>query len=387
MSAPLYRRKTTEVFPMTYSYDQRKTAGQKETPVKAQSPASDVLSSSALLSEVRLGPPSDLPGAIREKFENAFGADLSAVRLYQSQAVADAGAEAVTMGEKVAFAPGLLDFTSLSGQTLLGHELSHVVSQQRGEVTGKGFLNDTALEARADREGAMAASGQQIAVPTAALSASGAAGASGPMQAKKSTADELLPSYHRNVVPLPLTSHLNNTPSMRNKPFEGEGYPLVKPTGAAGPIALLNNNIFKPGSSAFTSAAKLANTHYAGADKKQLTSGVWGGGWSPAIQGVGGGLGAISGLLTFMGKGGSSIRNYKNMKAGASGFDATEDLLDCVGGVGAMGLGGLTMFKSLKSKIGAKMPFYVRFTKVKHFFDICKKTKDNFAFLNFNFWF
>ena len=44
------------------------------------------------------------------------------------------------------------------------------------------------------------------------------------------------------------------------------------------------------------------------------------------------------------------------MKAGASGFDATEDLLDCVGGVGAMGLGGLTMFKSLAPDTGfAKM--------------------------------
>ena len=125
----------------------------------------------------------DLPEAMRAKMENAFGADLSAVRLYESQAVADAEARAITRGSDIAFAPGMLDFTSFGGQALLGHEISHVVSQARGEVTGGGFLSDHALEARADREGAMAAAGQQIAAPTAAMSAVTAANAAGPMQA------------------------------------------------------------------------------------------------------------------------------------------------------------------------------------------------------------
>jgi hypothetical protein len=127
----------------------------------------------------------DLPETMRAKMENAFGADLSAVKLYESQAVGDAGAEAVTQGSNIAFAPGMLDFTSFGGQALLGHELSHVVSQARGEVSGTGFLNDHALEARADREGAMAAAGQQIAAPTAAMSSVSAAPAAGPMQADK----------------------------------------------------------------------------------------------------------------------------------------------------------------------------------------------------------
>ena len=76
----------------------------------------------------------------------------------------------------------MLDFTSYGGHALLGHEISHVVSQARGEVTGSGFLNDHTLEAKADREGAMAASEQQIAVPTEAMSPVTAAPASGPMQ-------------------------------------------------------------------------------------------------------------------------------------------------------------------------------------------------------------
>ncbi len=127
----------------------------------------------------------DLPDVMREKMENAFGADLSAVRLYESEAVADAGASAITQGSDIAFAPGALDFTSYGGRALLGHEISHVVSQARGEVTGGGFLNDRALEARADREGAMAAAGQTVAMPTAAMSPVSAASAAGPMQAKK----------------------------------------------------------------------------------------------------------------------------------------------------------------------------------------------------------
>ncbi len=107
-----------------------------------------------------LGHKVDLPGQMQAKMESAFGADLSGVQLYESQAVADAGAEAITQGNRIAFAPGQLDFTSMQGQALFGHELSHVVSQARGEVSGGGFLDDHALEARADREGFLAAQGK-----------------------------------------------------------------------------------------------------------------------------------------------------------------------------------------------------------------------------------
>ena len=175
---------------MSYAYAEKKhSAGapQKASPVPA-APALDALRTGAVqpTSEL-LGRPVDLPGAIRAKMEASFGADLSAVKLYESQAVADAGAEAVAQGSRIAFAPGALDFASASGQALLGHELSHVVSQARGEVAGSGFLNDAALEARADREGAMAAAGEQVyAGPvTTALSSASAAPAAGPMQASK----------------------------------------------------------------------------------------------------------------------------------------------------------------------------------------------------------
>ena len=133
-----------------------------------------------------LGRRVDLPGRMQAKMESAFGADLSGVQLYESQAVADAGAQAITQGNRIAFAPGQLDFTSMQGQALLGHELSHVVSQARGEVSGGGFLNDHALEARADREGLLAAQGESVSGGVVApLSGVSAVSAAGPMQAKK----------------------------------------------------------------------------------------------------------------------------------------------------------------------------------------------------------
>ncbi len=187
---------------MSYTYADKKRAGkpaseQKTAPAQ---PSIDALRTGAAKpTSEQMGHRVDLPDAMRSKMENAFGADLSGVKLYESQAVADAGANAVTQGSKIAFAPGKLDFSSYGGQALLGHELSHVVSQQRGEVRGGGFLNDRALEARADREGAMAAAGQQIAMPTAAMSSASAAPAAGPMQAKKPSFAERRYLAHYNA--------------------------------------------------------------------------------------------------------------------------------------------------------------------------------------------
>ena len=171
---------------MSYVYADRKRAvnGTKHPETTPDQPSLDALRSGAASpTPEQMGRRVDLPDAMREKMENAFGADLSSVRLYESETVADAGAGAVTRGSDIAFAPGMLDFTSFGGQALLGHEISHVVSQARGEARGRGFLNDHALEAKADREGAIAASGQTVAPPSAPLSPVGASPAAAPMQA------------------------------------------------------------------------------------------------------------------------------------------------------------------------------------------------------------
>ncbi len=189
---------------MSQTYAQRKRTDSsvpKNETAPAQPSLDALRSGTAQPTREQMGHRVDLPDAMREKMEGAFGADLSAVKLYESEAVADAGANAITRGSDIAFAPGMLDFSSYGGQALLGHEISHVVSQTRGEVSQSGgFLNDHALEARADREGAMAAAGQQVAMPTAAVSGVTAATSVGPMQANKKEknsrqADEITQNY------------------------------------------------------------------------------------------------------------------------------------------------------------------------------------------------
>lgn len=92
----------------------------------------------------------------------------------------------MTQGRNIAFAPGRLDLASTAGQALLGHELSHVVSQARGESAGHGFLANAGLEAQADRQGMLAAQGESVySGPVTPIGTSSAVGASGPMQAKK----------------------------------------------------------------------------------------------------------------------------------------------------------------------------------------------------------
>ena len=173
---------------MSYTYSQQKKKNRKPSNPE---PLSGGMMESALPNSAQLETPGhrvDMPVVMREKMEGAFGMDLTAVKLYENKAVGEAGAEAVTQGSKIAFAPGKLDFSSLHGQALLGHEISHVASQAKGEVKGSGLVNDSALEARADCEGLMAARGESITQgyggAAAPLSSSSAASAAGPMQAK-----------------------------------------------------------------------------------------------------------------------------------------------------------------------------------------------------------
>lgn len=128
------------------------------------SPASDSgelhMSNSDLLSA--LGSPKAMPAPVQAKMEQSFGMSLSDVSLFESPLVSQGGAEAAAAGNRIAFAPGKLDPYSAPGQELLGHELSHVVSQKQGRVHGSGFLNDSALERRADDEGSLAAKGEEV---------------------------------------------------------------------------------------------------------------------------------------------------------------------------------------------------------------------------------
>ena len=226
-----------------YASRKRTNIASPDKKTMPQGPSFDALRSGAAQPTAeQMGHRVDLPDAMRAKMEDAFGADLSAVKLYESQSVADAGAKAMTQGANIAFAPGMLDFTSFGGQALLGHELSHVVSQARGEVTGGGFLNDHALEARADREGAMAAAGETVAMPTAALSTVTAASAAGPMQAKDKDKDK----GKRDVSHVPDNLSIANPTSLKvgsNGVNKNGTMSVAKVGNAAGEQAVLKTGV------------------------------------------------------------------------------------------------------------------------------------------------
>ncbi|MGN0650627.1 MAG: DUF4157 domain-containing protein [Oscillospiraceae bacterium] len=176
---------------MSQTYTRRSHSEELAQPSRsvsqAQGMSNSAMQSGSTPSASAMGRSVSMPASLRQRMENSFGADFSGVKFFESQQVADNGADAVTLGGgNVGFAPGKLDFSSKQGQELIGHELAHVVSHARGEVTGSGFLGNASLEAQADRQGEMAAAGQSVySGPVTPLSASTVASAEGPMQAKK----------------------------------------------------------------------------------------------------------------------------------------------------------------------------------------------------------
>ncbi|AFE07455.1 hypothetical protein COCOR_07307 [Corallococcus coralloides DSM 2259] len=106
-----------------------------------------------------------LPWRLRVRFERAFGADLSAVRLHEHPLVASLGAQALCWGEQILFAPGALELDLTRGTRILAHELVHVLQQRAGRVPhgngGNGLLVDEALEAEAESLAAQALSGER----------------------------------------------------------------------------------------------------------------------------------------------------------------------------------------------------------------------------------
>ena len=103
-----------------------------------------------------------LPPQLKDKMEASFGYDFSSVSITESHAATDIGANAFTQGRNIVFAPGKFDPGTKSGQALLGHELSHVVQQAKGDASafqGKNtaVVTDTALERQADADGQKAA--------------------------------------------------------------------------------------------------------------------------------------------------------------------------------------------------------------------------------------
>jgi hypothetical protein len=119
-----------------------------------------------------------MPDIVRRKMELAFGADFSGVRIHQeTQPAALGGALAYTAGSDIHFAPGHYNPSSESGQSLLAHELTHVVQQRAGsgvhQAQPAGFVQHKGLEAEADTVGQRATQGQSVRVKGTSAGAQG----------------------------------------------------------------------------------------------------------------------------------------------------------------------------------------------------------------------
>ena len=103
--------------------------------------------------------------------EQAFDASFEDVRVHQgSAAAAEIGAQALTTGSDIHFAPGAPS-AGPAGDVLLGHELAHVVQQRQGRVaataqaSGLPLSLDGQLEREADTQGARVARGERAGGP------------------------------------------------------------------------------------------------------------------------------------------------------------------------------------------------------------------------------
>ncbi len=79
-------------------------------------------------------PGEPLPGALRQRFEQRFGKDLSQVRLHRSAQAAQAAetlsARAFTHGQEIALGPGEYAPHTPGGERLLAHEVAHTLQPQ-----------------------------------------------------------------------------------------------------------------------------------------------------------------------------------------------------------------------------------------------------------------
>ena len=142
-----------------------------------------------------------LPDDLRAKMESSFGTEFSAVRVHEGGAAPAVGARAFAQGTDLHFAPGEYQPQSTAGQTLIGHELAHVVQQSQGRVSATAQTKpddgaairvneDASLEREADEQGARAARGEPVGGHTG-----GATGAGSPAPIQRATGPIQMTKY------------------------------------------------------------------------------------------------------------------------------------------------------------------------------------------------
>jgi hypothetical protein len=95
-----------------------------------------------------------LPADALGVFGSYFGADFSGVRVHDDSGAAQSaqavGARAYTVGDDVVFNSGQFKPHEPEGRRLLAHELTHVVQQRSGPVSGVATSDGLALSQPSD---------------------------------------------------------------------------------------------------------------------------------------------------------------------------------------------------------------------------------------------
>jgi hypothetical protein len=111
-----------------------------------------------------------LPSGLREELGAQFDADFDDVAIAPTAAapaLTAHGADAVTVGDAIAFGDTAYQPESGWGRELIAHELAHVV-QQRGGTGGPPVADPAAFEQQADNAARAAVAGQQVPALSAA---------------------------------------------------------------------------------------------------------------------------------------------------------------------------------------------------------------------------
>jgi hypothetical protein len=96
-----------------------------------------------------------LDGALKEEMQDRLGADFSDVRVHTgteaSESAAAVSALAYTVGSEVVLGAGSPALDSPAGKRMLAHELTHVVQQRQGPVSGTAVQDGISISDPSDR--------------------------------------------------------------------------------------------------------------------------------------------------------------------------------------------------------------------------------------------
>ena len=161
-----------------------KSPSQAQSPARATAPASAETAAPSLTSVQRgLVGGTALPSGLRSRMESGFGASFTDVRVHTGGAAASSTkalrAEAFTSGANIAFAPGRYNPGTKSGESLIAHELAHVVQQRKsgsgGAVQARSLVSapGDAAETAADQAATTVLAGGRANVASAGQSLRG----------------------------------------------------------------------------------------------------------------------------------------------------------------------------------------------------------------------